>query len=597
MRQSLLLWLICFSLCITALTAQSAELEYYFHNSRSSRLMDNHLNYLLQHAKNRAIGIEMMNASDNRLNFDQTSRRSTLQMNYLIQNKLLSHNIIGGYEYLYDSSSLEQELSAYQNRTGFLGYRADLRPISGLELALGGKAFIRKEQDRYSEHRLLGSNGSELNAALNFNSELGDCNVGLNANVDTRKMDWEAFRQSRAGAWFNYDSSRFTTQQIIAWDYREDDLYVLQVNENRSGQGEYSLSDSQKRNQLSYQGGIHFHNSNLQASLSDNLTFKHVTFDNNAVRSNEDLINQAVLNLNYQIEPTLGFNTTVTHNYAFKDFTYLGNTRSTELRSVSSRLAWEYLPIDTLFVSASINLQRTMYPQDKHRWDNDLLNKQLRLGGSFHYKRRIRLAALTGLSSKEDVYLDGILSSNNKTVKGIYLQPECAILFGDRLVFAQNYFIRADYTDYIFGERAGSLYRQLGYQYSLKFDNYPLIANSNDPVWILLPYRQTQDKAIMVQASFAYEQNDYADSQHDYYIIRSKNIRKTATLTFKRDIRSIYLILEPAYSWGTWSRYSMLFGLAWRFNNESLLELSINPVGDSIRDLDWKSTVNLNLRF
>jgi hypothetical protein len=41
----------------------------------------------------------------------------------------------------------------------------------------------------------------------------------------------------------------------------------------------------------------------------------------------------------------------------------------------------------------------------------------------------------------------------------------------------------------------------------------------------------------------------------------------------------------------------MLFGLAWRFNNESLLELSINPVGDSIRDLDWKSTVNLNLRF
>ncbi len=597
MRQSLLLWLICFSLSITTLTAQSAELEYYFHNSRSSRLMDNHLSYMLQHANNRSIGIEAMTVSDNRLNFDQNSRRSTVQMKYLIQSKLLNHNISTGYEYLYDSSSLQQELSAYQNRTGFLAYRADLHLVPGFELALGGKAFIRKEQDRYAEHRFLNSDGSELNAALNIVSELGDSNLGLNANLDAKKMDWEAFRQGRAGAWYNYDSRRFTTQQIVAWDYREDDLYVLQVDEEKQGVGQYSHNDSQKRNQLSWQGGFHFHNTNLQASLSDHLTFKHVRFENNAVRSNEDLTNQATLNLNYQLTRSLGVSSAVTHHYAFKDFTYLGNTRSTELRSVSSRLAWEYLPLDTLFVSASIDLQRTSYPQDKHRWDNDLLNKQLRLGGSYHYKRRIRFAALTGLSSKEDVYLDGILSSNNKTVKGIYLQPECDILFGDRLVFAQDYFIRADYTDYIYGERAGSLYRQLGYQYSLRFDSYPLIANSNDPVWMLLPYRQIQDKAIMIQASFAYEQNDYADSRHDYYVIGSKNIRKTATLTLKRDISPIYVILEPAYSWGTWTRYSILFGMAWRFNNESMLELSINPVGDSVEDLDWKSSVNLNLRF
>lgn len=597
MKQSLSLWLICFSIFSSVLQAQSAELEYYFHNSRSSRLADNHLNYLLQSGANTYIGIEVTTESDNRLNFDQTSRSSAMQLNYKIQNKMVSHSILSGYQYLYDASSLQQELSAYQNKTGFLGYNAELSFLPSFNVSLGGKAFIRKEQDRYAEHRFLDSDGHELNAAVNLGAELGDGKMGISANLDAKKMNWEAFRQSVAGAWFDYDDQRFSVRQNLAWDYREDDLYVLQVNEDHLSHGEYSLSDSQKRNMISYQGSLNFQSAGLQTSLSDHLSFRHISFENNAVRSNEDLINQALFHLNYQLHPSLALHTAISHNYAFKDFTYLGNTRSTEVRSLSSRMAWEYLPMDTLYVNASIDLQRTMYPQEKHRWDNDLLNKQLRLGGSFHYKKRMRMAALMGVSSKEDVYLDGILSANNKTVKGIYLQPECSFLLGDRLAFKQNYFIRADYTDYIYQERSGSLYRQLGYNYSLVFDSFPLIANSNDPLWMLLPYRQSQDKAIMIQASFAYEQNEYADHQQDYYVIGSKSIRKTATLTLKQDISTIYLILEPAYSWGTWSRYSTLFGLAWRFNNESLLELSINPIGDTLQDLDWKSTINLNLRF
>ena len=167
MRQSLLLWLICFSLSITALTAQSAELEYYFQNSRSLRLMDNHLNYLLQHAKNKAIGIELKNVSDNRLYFDQSSRRYTLQMKYLIQNKLLSHNIIGGYEYLYDSSSLEQELSAYQNRTGFLGYRADL-DYPQLRSCAGWQRLLSAKNRTDIEHRFSGFQWSRTQCGTEF---------------------------------------------------------------------------------------------------------------------------------------------------------------------------------------------------------------------------------------------------------------------------------------------------------------------------------------------------------------------------------------------------------------------------------------------
>lgn len=539
-----------------------------------------------------------MTGSDNRLNFDQKSQRASMQVDYHIDANTLSHSFLSGYEYLYDSSSLEQELSAYQNKTGFLGYNAGLHLLPNLALSLGGKAYIRKEQDRYAADRFLDSDGHELNAALNASIDLGASNLGIKADIQAKKLDWEAYKQSTAGAWFNLDKRDVSIRQNINWDYREDDLYVLQIIDDQLRFGEYRLNDAQKRNSLSYNAYLEYQSpKRLHLAFSDNLSRRSIALKNNAVRSSEDLINQAILNLDYKLFPALYINTNISHNYAFKDFSFLGNTRSTEFRSLGGKIIWEYLPADSLFINASIDLQRTTYPQEQHRWDNDLLNRQIRLGAVYHYKQRMRIAALLGLFDREDVYLDGILSSNNKTIQGIFLQPECSVLIADRLAFKQNYLIRADYTDYIYGEKAGSVYRQLGYRYSLVFDSFPLIAHSNDPLWLLLPYRQDQDNAVLIEASFAYEQNEYADHRQDYYLIGNRNIRKTASLTLKHDISSFYVILEPSYSWGTWMRYSMLFGLACRFNNESLLELSINPVGDSLQDLDWKSTINLNLRF
>jgi len=40
-----------------------------------------------------------------------------------------------------------------------------------------------------------------------------------------------------------------------------------------------------------------------------------------------------------------------------------------------------------------------------------------------------------------------------------------------------------------------------------------------------------------------------------------------------------------------------LLGAAWRFNNNSLVEFSLNPVGEDLQSLDWKTSVSLNLQF
>jgi len=593
---------ICFSLLISLAGAQSRELEFFFSDGRSARVTENRLAYSIFPGAKSMIGIRAMTGSDERLNFDQKSRRASMEMDLFLTGKLMTHQFLSGYEYLYDASALEQELSPYQNKTAFLGYGAIFQPLDSLSISFTGKGFIRREQDRYAADRSLKSDGYQALAALRASAGLGETQLGFSAQLDGKSLDWEAYRQSTLNAWMSYGDYVFAIQQNFNWDYREDDLYVLQPDSTRGREGSYSRSDRQTRNSIAYNAFIDYLPSEtMRLRFSDVLSRRYISLKENAVRSNTDLLNQAVLDLDGQILPRLSLNARALYNYGIKDFNYLGNTRRVELRGLSSRLGWEYLDGDSLVATASVELQRTLYPEDQHRWDNDLLTKSLRLGMVHYWKKRIKLSGWMSWNIRDDVYIDGVLSSNNKQVNSIILQPDCSILIGDRLSFKQNYLIRADYTKSMYenplGEQTRSLYRQLGYRYSLCFDSFPFIARSGDPIWLQLPYRSSHDNAFLVEASFGYEQNDYADYIDTYYSIVSKNIRKSAGLLLKHDIRSLYYIIEPRFSWGTWREYSLLLGLAWRFNNLSLLEVSINPIAEDLDDPDWRSSVNLSLRF
>ena len=105
--------------------------------------------------------------------------------------------------------------------------------------------------------------------------------------------------------------------------------------------------------------------------------------------------------------------------------------------------------------------------------------------------------------------------------------------------------------------------------------------------------------AWLANLTYSFEINEYADfnSNIQVYEIDFRNQRHQASLLFKHDIESLYYIIQPQFSWGTWVEYGLLLGAAWRFNNNSLVEFSLNPVGEDLQSLDWKTSVSLNLQF
>lgn len=91
------------------------------------------------------------------------------------------------------------------------------------------------------------------------------------------------------------------------------------------------------------------------------------------------------------------------------------------------------------------------------------------------------------------------------------------------MAFFQSYQIRADYSDYIYQTgKSNTLYRQLGFQYDLVFDTYPLIARSLDTQWLKLPFRNSPDNAFMLDLGFAYEENQYAQESRTFMNYKPK---------------------------------------------------------------------------
>jgi len=598
-KQNSSFFLICFSLFASLLAAQNKELEFFFSNTQNVRSTQNALNYQILYSPRSLIGIKVNTGTDERLSFAQRSRQASLQMDWQLGGRLFSHYINTGYDYFYDSSSLEQELSPYRNKTAFLGYDLEFSPADSLALNLGGSAIIRREEDRYTADRLLKSDGYRLQGSMRAASGWGDAQFGIRAHVESKDLDWEAYRRTNISAWTDYETYQFHWQQSVNWDYNEDDLYVLEMRHGDRPEGNYRFSDMQKRNSIGYNSFMEYRHPSdyVRLTFADIFWRRYLSMQENAPRNNTDLINQANLDLDVQLHPRLSLNSRAMYHYSLKDFSYLGNTRHTSLRGLSARLGWEYLPYDSLLVQYSIDLQRSLYPEEDHKWDNDLRTSSLSFGVVHYWKQRMRLSTWVNWSLKDDVYIDGILSSNNKNINSISLMPDCRILIGDRLSFNQFYKLRAEYTDYMYEGRNRSFYRHLGYRYGLTFDSFPLAARSGNPVWMLLPYRQGYGNAISMELSFGYEQNDYAENMGEYYLINSKNKRYSSGFQIKHDIDSLYYIVEPKYFWGTWQEYSLLLGLAWQFNPQSLLEFSLNPIGESLNSLEWRSSINLSLRY
>lgn len=590
---------IIFSLVALALSADNQALEFYYTGSDNVVAIENQLQYQISPLAGSIINIRGLSANEKRINFNQNSRKTLLELDYVIGKNILRHRFLSGFEYLYDHSDLEQELSPYVNKTAFLGYGIDIEPVDSIALSIGLKGYMRKEQDRYLMENTLSSDGFQAFGGARFSAQIKATDFGIHFNADKKKLDWEHFDYAGAAVYLNHYNDILYLQNNLSINHRKDDLYVLTRNPEPRSPSNYELSDVQVRSALSYNGFVELIPSDyLRLTLQEHFSQRLTELEQNIVRNNGDYLNQAALNLEVYLASGFSLQSRFQHSYAIKDFSFSRNTRHTENRGFNSVLAYEYKPGDSLSVAVSFDLQRTSFPDDEHRWDNDLLSRNFRIGNVHYYKERIRLGTWLSWNIQDDVYIDGVLSSNNKQINSISLLPECDILLGDRVLFKQSYQIRADYTGYMYEGKDRSIYRQLGYRYNLIFDSFPLIARSGDRRWLDLPYRGTGTNALMTDLFYAYEQNEYGDMMNTgIYSIDFKTKRYSTGFTIKHDIQNLYYIIEPKYSWGSWTEYSLLLGAAWQFNNLSLLEISVNPVGDSLDTLDWRTSANLNLRF
>jgi hypothetical protein len=484
------------------------------------------------------------------------------------------------------------------NKNGNLGYRLYYNPIDSLSVNAEARALIRNEQDRYLPGNYIRSEGMQLSGGFTYHPLRDRIDARLSANLEDRSLDWEAYRLANANLSFVWSGDYLDWDNSFAISGRSDKIYNLLSNDGGRSSF-YQQLDTQKRSTLDINSELSYYpGESIELRLHENYSERRTTMSENIIRNNGEFYNQLSLQMDYSPAPRLFLNAKATHNLNIKDFNYAENTRHLENRSLSSMVAWEYADFDSLMVTLAIELQKTEFPKNFHKWDNDLRTRSVRGSWKHYYRDHIRLANNIAYEIREDVYIDSLLSAGNYVLKSISYMPQADVLLGDRLCCSQSYQIRADYTDFGYtSENTDKLYRQLAFRYSLIFDSFPFVARAGDDKWFLMPYRTNRGSAFMADLSFSYEENQYAVEQDRYYLINTKNRRYISSLTIRHDIGEFYYSVQPQYMWGTWKEYSIVAGISWQFDNQSFLELTLTPVSEELDDIDWRSSVNLSLRF
>ncbi|HNQ43390.1 MAG TPA: hypothetical protein PKI59_03135, partial [Candidatus Cloacimonadota bacterium] len=473
-RNSLLFAILLLSFSLR-LWSQTRGVEFYLYNSNSVQLLESSLQYQILPLKNSALTLKGQSAWEDRLNFNQNTKKSLIGSDYSVFQSRLMHRLFMDYESYFDSSDLDP--SPYVNRTANLGYQVYWTPLDSLTVNVLARGIIRNEQDRYILDSYLKSNGYQYTGSLRYfwGSKIADLN--LSGAYEQKKLDWESSQNASGNASVSIYTDYLYLNTRLGLSYRDDDLFNLTPGSDTSP-SVYNKTDTQHRNTLDLSTEIQYYPSGQTTlSLSESYYARKTKMDENLLRDNGEFSNQLRLSLNTALLPNLEWNVQAAHTYGIKDFSYAQNTRHTETRSLGSLTSWEYSEMDSLYLGMNLDLQRTYFPRNENKWDNDLLNRALRLGWKHYYHERIRLGGWANYNIRDDIYTNALLSANNHRIHSLSFIPEIDILLGDRIKFHQGYQIRADYTNYVYPEfRPDKLYRQVGYKYVLTFDSFPYIA-------------------------------------------------------------------------------------------------------------------------
>lgn len=599
-KANLYIWLIALLSFPVYNIAQNSDFSLYFYNSSKQSRFEQYTNYLISPALNWEMRINGNNSEDKRINFDQVSRKSGIELSLFKHGRKLSHSINTGVEMLSDKSNLESELNPYSNKTGYLGYGTFLTPADSLRIEAELKSFYRKEQDRYLADTSLISKGFSGYLGSNYLWGKPQEYIRLNSRFESKEMDWEKYRLLGAGVSAGLETSNLQLSCYANVSQRNDDLYVLFGPDSLIENSRYSRYDRQDKKSLNAVMNLVIPMNTLNCTLTESYNLNTYRYNTNLTRNTGDYNNIVQLNLTYNVTDNIRLASNNTHNYYIKDLSFINNTRIIDTRVANLNLAWEYLPFDSLLVDYTIELRRTLYPDSDNRLDSDYLNTMYKLGWIFYYKDRLRLSNRIIYLLKEEVFIDSWLSAYNNKVTGYQWQPDCDILIGDSFIWGQSYTIRADYDDYFYKDFTNikdTFYRKVSAVHHLIYDNSPLVSKSLSAKWSSIPYRPRVNDAWRIDLSFGWERNETSAKDGNIYYINGIDERQTISCLIQKQTGIFIWQLTPKYIWGHWKEYNLLLSSSWRVNSGSFAEIALNPVGTELNNLDWRVFCSLNLMF
>jgi Txe/YoeB family toxin of Txe-Axe toxin-antitoxin module len=588
-------------LCPWIIRAQANSFNLYLLNTEKQRKYENFLNYTAIPWAAWQMQFTGNSLAENRLDFNQTGKSTNLSMLLSRQDKFISHEVDSGFEYLYDSSSLESELNPYINRTGFLGYGISAAPLDSMNLSGLVRGYYRDEQDRYATDRKIISQGlyHQFTGRASFGDEVNA--ISFRANWQQKKLDWEAYDQASTGFSTNLQRGDYLFSGTLNASFRRENIYLLNTPDSDGEYSFYTYSDRQTNQNMATDAFFNFPLSErLWCNLTDQYTRRIIKLNENQTKNNGDYNNVAEAKLNYDLQENLKLVFGGRHTYYLKALSFSKNSRIIETQYAASELLWEYSQDDSLTLNYTVELQKTSYPDADHQLDNDYLSKILKMGWMTYWKERIKLRNRFVYQERDEVFIDAWLSANNNQATSYSWQPEVNILLGDTFTIQQAYQIRADYDDYYynsFNEIKDTFYRQLSASYHFIYDTSPLLSRLSDFAWSALPFRSRTDDAFRLDLNLAWERNETAAKDEGNYLINGKNEKKAVSLLLQKQYGIGVFQLQPKYTWGNWTEYNLLLSTFFQLNTNSYAEIGVNPIGESLDSLDWRISCTVNMLF
>jgi hypothetical protein len=512
--------------------------------------------------------------------FDQVNSQSEYIVRTGLSHGWLSHGLKLSYAKIYDHYPAYHHVGDVNNNKYGGGYYLNLALTDSLsinsEFNLAYNSLddpnIRKEdfKNKGFDTEIVGNWGFNL-LNSNFHSKIVYENENKTNNYNN-KLNYSLHQV--------YESDNILLMTDANYVTSQSDIYTL-VGANYEQTNSLTLDDINLRSimQASYFDRLYlrtlasYNKSNSRYEASQNKNSKNEGYD---FEVKSELIATSWLNLIWD----------VSYGDIQKEFYSSSNNRDIEkIKTVfGARFSTSF--IDSLTIDQTLEKVSSIYPQAESGPDNDLISKVTKLSIRKNIGDNVNLKNYFTYSNWEEVNLAASLSGNNNIRTSYNYNPQLDILFGDKLLFTQNYTIRIDYDDFIydsFNYNYGTItlydrfYRQVSAEFKLRYNDSPYISLREASEWNKpnnLRIKRNNNDIIL---SYKYFANETGDRQNDIYEITGRNKKNELYIQAKKNLGNFSIQLKPKTEWGQTETYEVTATIEYLENDSTSFLLRAKP--------------------